>query len=279
MARKLPERRKPTRRAKSTRELRIDRFVAHFLIHLNGRKAAIEAGYSPDSARFTASELLADPKINAKIEVAMAERAKRLNMEADDVLRDLVAIAKADPRELIELQRRCCRYCFGLDHRYQRTPREMQEHRAAYDLKLLDLKLLGNEMDGLIPEGTEFDPEGGIGWDPRRDPNAECPECFGEGEQVVVTKDQRDISPDARLLYAGTKVNQNGAIEIKMHDQSAARHLIGQHHGMFKKGVELTGKGGKPIEHSNPQLAEIFAAIAGSDDFVGPAKSRRKHGA
>jgi phage terminase small subunit len=41
------------------------------------------------------------------------------------VLEELWAIAVADPRELIEYRRTCCRHCWGLEHEYQRTTREI----------------------------------------------------------------------------------------------------------------------------------------------------------
>ena len=52
----------------------------------------------------------------------MEERAERTGIAADHVVQRLWAIASADPDELIEHRRVCCRHCYGRKHRYERTP-------------------------------------------------------------------------------------------------------------------------------------------------------------
>jgi phage terminase small subunit len=49
------------------------------------------------------------------------------------VLSRLQAIATADPRELTELHRGCCRYCWGTGNLFQRTPRELREDAYPVD--------------------------------------------------------------------------------------------------------------------------------------------------
>ncbi|WP_046970319.1 terminase small subunit [Dyella japonica] len=234
---------------------RADLFVLEYLKDMNGRQAAIRAGYSPISARQTASDLLATPEIQQKVAEAMAARSEATGIEGQMVLDRFWAIATADPRDLIELHRVCCRYCYGKGHRYQRTPKEMnqaeREHKALVAAAEKDAKI------------GEFDPEGGIGFNPYRDPHPDCPECFGEGEERVVAKDTRDLSPAARLLYAGVKTTQHG-LEIKTHDQVAALRDVGKHLGLFKEKVELTGKDGGPLKHTMTDLlSEIDGAGTG----------------
>jgi hypothetical protein len=36
--------------------------------------------------------------------------------------------------------------------------------------------------------------DGGPGWDPRRAPHPDCPECFGEGVERVHVNDTRQLS-------------------------------------------------------------------------------------
>jgi len=227
-------------------------FVAEYLKDLNGTQAAIRAGYAPGNARVQASELLALPKVKAEVQKAMQARAERNAIDADRVLKRLDAIATADPTELMEIQRVCCRYCYGKGHMYQRTPREMRADRAQHELDEAKRK-----KDGEAPR--KFDEAGGIGFDPRKPPHPNCPECFGEGEQRVVLKDVRDVSPQARLLFAGVKQTQHG-IEIKVHSQVDALTKIGEHLGMFKRKIEHTGKDGAPIG-----LQQILAEIDGAD--------------
>lgn len=73
-----------------------ERFVLEYLVDLNGKQAAIRAGYSPASAEVTASQLLSDPKVKAAVDAEKARRAVSVQVRADDVLRELVRIATVD---------------------------------------------------------------------------------------------------------------------------------------------------------------------------------------
>lgn len=248
----------PTPKRSKTSD-RIELFVAEYLVDLNGRQAAIRAGYSPDSARFTASELLARKDVQEKVAAAKAERLQRAQLTADEVLERIRDIAEADPNELIELRRICCRYCYGKGHRYQRTPAELERERKEFEAKID-----AAESDALKAAELkdEFDEEGGIGWDPRREPNENCPECFGEGQIKPYPKDSRDLSPAARRLYAGVKETQHG-LEIKMRDQDGMLRLLADHTGLIKRKVELTGKDGGPVKTQS--IGSILEEIDGSD--------------
>lgn len=72
------------------------RFVAEYLVDLNGTRAAIAAGFAPKSAAVTASKLLKLPKVKAALESAMKERAERVAITADAVLQELWRIARSD---------------------------------------------------------------------------------------------------------------------------------------------------------------------------------------
>ncbi|MFG1265642.1 terminase small subunit [Xanthobacter aminoxidans] len=77
------------------------RFVAEYLIDLNATQAAIRAGYSKRTARFTAAENLAKPYIAAEVKQAMAERAARTEITADRVLKELAKIGFSDIRNVV----------------------------------------------------------------------------------------------------------------------------------------------------------------------------------
>ena len=68
-------------------------FVEEYLLDLNATQAAIRAGYSKKTARFIGCENLTKPNIAAAVASAMQERSARVQLEADDVLRHLKAIA------------------------------------------------------------------------------------------------------------------------------------------------------------------------------------------
>jgi phage terminase small subunit len=271
---------KPTRKAgprkaaapaakQSKTELREDRFIAEYLVDYNGRQAAIRAGYAPQAARQTASELLAKPHVQAKLQAAQEKVLDGLGVTVDLVMSRLHAIATADPRELTELHRGCCRYCWGVDNLFQRTPREMREARANWE---------ANEAAKQMKEGAAapvpFDEAGGIGYNPRRDPNPECPECFGDGEARAVLKDTRDLSPVARLLFAGVEQTQHG-LKVRMHSQPDALVHIGKQLGMFTRKVEHSGPGGSPIQQAHTVIRDLLDQVDG-DTGPGPAASRRR---
>jgi phage terminase small subunit len=66
------------------------RFVEEYLKDLNAKQAAIRAGYSPKTAEVNGPRLLSFAEVQAAVEVAKAERAKRMQIDADWVIRKLV---------------------------------------------------------------------------------------------------------------------------------------------------------------------------------------------
>ncbi len=214
-------------------------FCREYLVDLNATQAAVRAGYSASTANREGTRLLAMPRVQAKIDQLQDERATRVEVEADEVLRQLWLVATADPNELIEYRRVCCRHCHGIGFGFQRTESEMKAARRQHAVKV--------EKEGESP--GPFDEEGGIGFDATKDPHPDCPECFGEGIGTAFLKDTRTLSAAARALYAGVKVTKDG-FEVKMRDQQAALIQVGKHLGMFveRTKTELTGKDGGPIQ-------------------------------
>ena len=80
-----------------------ERFVAEYLVDLNATQAAIRAGYSPRTAKQMGTENLAKPVLAAAIQKAMAERGKRTEIEADDVIRELAKIGFANMLDYITI--------------------------------------------------------------------------------------------------------------------------------------------------------------------------------
>jgi phage terminase small subunit len=69
------------------------RFVEEYLVDLNATQAAIRAGYSAATAYSIGHECLKKPEIAAALRDARRERARRLELTADDVLLELWLIA------------------------------------------------------------------------------------------------------------------------------------------------------------------------------------------
>ena len=215
-------------------------FVREFAKDLHARNAAIRAGYSERTATQQACNLMAEPEVKVAVDEALAERGRAVQITADDVLRDLIAIAKADPNDIVQHRRLCCRFCWGEGFRYQRTAGEMERDRRGHEADTERRQEDAAKADKAFTPRA-FDEQGGVGYRRTREPNVECPECFGEGVEDVHIKDTRLLAAEPRSLYAGVKRTKEG-IEVKTHDKRAVLELIGRHLGMFKDKVELSGQ-------------------------------------
>ncbi len=76
------------------------RFCLEFIKDLSATEAAIRAGYSKASAASQGSRLLTYPRVAAACQRLMDERAKRAKIDADQVLVELIKLAKADIRRV-----------------------------------------------------------------------------------------------------------------------------------------------------------------------------------
>lgn len=77
-------------------------FVREYLLDLNGKQAAIRAGYSAKTAEVQASKLLSNPKVAAEVALLQEARAERTQVDADWVLRRLADEAEADVADLYD---------------------------------------------------------------------------------------------------------------------------------------------------------------------------------
>jgi phage terminase small subunit len=210
--------------------LRQARFVDLYLaLSFNGTQAYIEAGYSAKTenvAACCAAKLLRIANVRDYLAVRAKAMFDRVEAEQDRLMRTLTAVAFADPNELVSYRRGACRHCYGVNNRYQFTAgeweRRLEDHEKNREELLARDKADPGPLDG----------KGGVGYDKRRDPNPDCPECFGDGLGEQVIKDTRNLSPAALALYAGVE-ECNGGVRIKLNDQNRARELLAKIHGLF----------------------------------------------
>ena len=218
---------------------RQQRFVDEYLVDLNASAAALRAGYaSPELGR----RLVTKSHVADAITKRRAEVSEEAKIDAAWVLKQWADIAGADPNELVQYRRNCCRHCWGVGHAYQWTDAELERER----------------LDAVNKGKPAPDESGGIGFDLNREPNPLCPECGGEGRGRMIVADTRKLPLHAKRLYAGVKLGKDG-LEIKMRDQDGALANIAKHLGMFPSKVELTGKDGGPVQHQNvsPDLSNL----------------------
>lgn len=206
------------------------KFADEYLIDLNATAAYGRAGYKAkgNAAEVNASRLLSNAKVQEYIQQRMKDRAKRTEITQDRVLEYWWTIATADPNELIYHRRVCCRHCFGVDHEYQWTDAEEYERAV----------IAAKTAKGKLPIPNNY---GGYGFDQTIRPHPKCPKCKGEGYGDVQATDTRDLSPQARALYAGVKQSTTG-LEVKMRDQDKALENVARHLGMFNDKLKLEGE-------------------------------------
>lgn len=197
-------------------------FAEEYLIDLNATQAAVRAGYSKKTAHSQGERLLRHVEVQKRLQECMQRRAKKTEITQEKVLERLWMIATADPNELVEYRRECCRHCFGELHMYQWVDE--------------------NELAVAIAEADDPDTvsqDGGFGYDSSIAPHPKCPKCAGNGRGRLHVHDSRHLSEAAGTLYAGVKVGKDG-LEVKMHDQLAALDKVARHLGMFKDKLDLT---------------------------------------
>ena len=196
----------------------------------------VRAGTEPEVLTNAASGLMRNADIAARVAQLREAAAAVAVMESADVLKRWIQIATADPNEIVQHQRVCCRYCYGVGFSYQWQPNEYAE---ACDKALRDEKeipdCLGDYYDATLA------------------PHPKCPECHGEGDGVVHIADSRELTGAARLLYAGVKWTKYGP-EVLLRDQDAALEKIAKNLGMLKDALQLT----------QPDVAAATVAAASS---------------
>lgn len=218
-------------------------FAHEYIKDFDGTRAAKAAGYSEKAAYDQGFRLLQYKVVQDAIAELKAKRAERLEIDQDRIVRELLAVSLADANGLIEFRRTCCRYCYGEGFKYQRTAGELERDRTQHKATLLKLKAEGIKFSA---EDERFDEAGGIGYDPRKDPHKDCPECFGEGEGREFLHDTRKLTPELRALYAGVKRTKDG-LQMLMHDKRAFMDLLMRHAGMLNDSLKLKGDAENPL--------------------------------
>ncbi len=189
-------------------------FVSYYLECRNKYEAYRKAGYTGGDRN--ARMLYRKPAVARAINQGIEQLTEQAILNAQDILRHWHEIAIADPGEISQMRRVCCRYCWGFDNRYQwidETEYDKAAAKAANDSK------------------PPPDQSGGFGFVANDDPNPDCPKCAGEGIEDVFLADTRDLVGPARRLIAGVKKTKFG-IEVMTRDQDAALKNLAAFHNL-----------------------------------------------
>jgi phage terminase small subunit len=83
-------------------EARYENFAQRYVTHGNATLAAIESGYSSDSASQQGSRLLRHAKVRPRIHQLQQEAIARNGLNRDRIIQELAAIGFSDPTELFQ---------------------------------------------------------------------------------------------------------------------------------------------------------------------------------
>jgi phage terminase small subunit len=198
------------------------KFVEHYLgTHVVGQ-SYIDAGFTAKNmnvACAAGSRLLSSVKCRPYVAKRTKEMFARQEESQDRLIKTMVEVAYTDPNELVEFRRGSCRHCWGLMNRYQYTAGEWDAALERHNTRREAL------IEGGKADIGPLETKGGVGYDFRRDPNEDCPECSGMGTGKTIIKDTRNLSPGARSLYAGMKEGKDG-LQALMHSQEKARDVL-----------------------------------------------------
>lgn len=188
-------------------------FVSYYLECRDKYEAYRKAGYTGSDRN--ARLLYRKPAVARAINQRIGQLSEQAILNAQDILRHWHEIAIADPGEISQLRRVCCRHCWGENFLYQW--RDIEEFDKAAEKASKESK----------PQ-PEY---GGLGFLQNDDPNPDCPKCAGEGIEDVYLADTRDLAGPARRLIAGVKKTKFG-IEVMTRDQDAALKNLAAFHNL-----------------------------------------------
>lgn len=234
-----------------------ERFLLEYMIDLNGTQAYIRAnpGAKTASATVMACRWLGKVHVQRRLAELRTAQAERLQLDSDEIVRGVLAAAHADRRELSEYLWLCCRYCHGVDHKYQRTAGELEGDREQHEREE-DRREASAFAKNKAYERREFSEKGGAGFNRWADPHPDCPECMGRGMGQNVIKDTRSLSPSAVAIFAGIEETKDG-IKVVSEGRAPAQDKLFRHLGLYE--ADNVQKSTVP-EKSPEEWAALYAA-------------------
>lgn len=204
-------------------------FVEVYLTCYNGTRSYMEvyAQGNYNLAGVEASRMLRKAEVRTYLGERMKAAFERTDEAQERLISAYTSLAYGDVNELVEYRRESCRYCHGIDNKYQSTRAELERARKKHELMEIEAKA------AKTPIG-DFDELGGDGFNPKRVPNPECAECFGDGVGTVHFHDTRNLSPAALALYDGAEITKDG-IKVKTSNRDGAREKLAKIMRLFEE--------------------------------------------
>jgi phage terminase small subunit len=210
---------------------RLRAFADEYMRDLNGTAAylRIHPGAKVTTAATESWRILRNPKVRAYI----AATRERLELAADfskaDLLRELVSIVRADPREITQMRQISCDHCWPHD----------EEDEAPKGKTKKDL---------LAPR------KGLPMW---QEPNPDCEHCQGEGIPKPWFADVRKLSTGAARLFQSVHVTKDG-MRINLRDQDSALDKLAKILGAYELDNDQKGQAAADV------LRAFFGGLHGS---------------
>lgn len=145
------------------------------------------------------------PAVAHRILALQNHASKKLSVSREWLLEWWFSRMIYNPAEITAWAIGACRYCHGEDHNYHWREGEYFEAITKAEITKSALPDYG----------------GGFGFNARKPPHPDCPNCDGKGIGRSDFSDTRELSAAARAGFEGVKETRNG-IEIKMADKAHA---------------------------------------------------------
>jgi hypothetical protein len=217
------------------------------------------AGMAPLTVRRKAYDLRHSADVAARVRELYDEAAADTMLSARARMARLQAIVEADPGELVRVVAEPCRYCHGVDGKYQW--RDADEFTLAVARAFDDRKPLPSDA-------------GGYGFTVHSEPNPTCEECRGDGVARVVVTPTDQLSPAARALLKGVRQKASGEVTVLLHDQLAASDQLNKMAGMYvDKSLNINANVNArpvmelPADATPEQIRQRYLAMIGANGF------------
>jgi phage terminase small subunit len=237
------------------------RFVLEYLQDLNPGAAAARAGLDPANGRI----FLASPRVQTAIQVAKAQRSRRTEIYADEVLRAWELARRVDYNEFVTVLVPPCRYCWGVDHHFQFVSlHEMQKLARAHarnqrklpERDRVEFDTEGGEGYSLLAQPCRGEEWRALGYEPTSDHS--CPECHGAGGPPrALVRDTRYLSPGARYIYEGADVGRRGELKLNLRPRRDFDDMVGRHLGLLGSASRAVPSP-DPSQMSDEQLDSVL---------------------
>lgn len=206
--------------------------------------------------------LMKKPHIAARIREYKKAVAMAHIIDVDAIIaQDMAIIEAADYcNEISQLVIDSCRYCHGINHRYQWKTAGEYLNELSRVMDENEKRAARRQRQSTLPSD-----EGGYGFSREASPAIDCPQCEGSGVPRVVFADTRTLSGPAARLYRGIKQTANG-IEIQLADIDKAKERVMRRTGTYGDDPAAVARGAAVGAALGARVAEAAAARVESMD-------------